>query len=203
MAHHSHPGPIGSPDDLYKTPLPWDIGRPQAAFLAFAQEGAVGGQVLDVGCGTGEHVLMCAGLGLEATGVDLASRALQVAEAKAAERHLRARFLRHDALHLIELRESFDTVLDCGLFHILSDEQRPLFVDSLRSVTGSGGRYLLLCMSDEEPGYSGGRMRHVTRNEITAAFAKEWTINSIEAATIETRTDPAGLRAWLASLTRR
>jgi SAM-dependent methyltransferase len=58
---------------------PWDIGRPQPAFLALAEAGAVVGRVLDVGCGTGEHALMAAGLGLEATGVDLATAAIAAA----------------------------------------------------------------------------------------------------------------------------
>jgi hypothetical protein len=38
--------------------------------------------------------------------------------AKARDRGLAARFLRQDARRLGELGESFDTVLDCGLFHI-------------------------------------------------------------------------------------
>src|SRR5919202_5979339 len=81
------------PDDLYTSSPPWDIGRPQPAFVALADRGAIQGRVLDVGCGTGEHVLLCAGLGLDATGVDLASRALRAAEDKARERGLVARFL--------------------------------------------------------------------------------------------------------------
>ncbi len=85
---HPHPGSVEppAPDDLYTSPPPWDIGRPQPAFLALADEGVIQGRVLDVGCGTGEHALMCAGLGLDATGVDLASRALTAAEEKVRER---------------------------------------------------------------------------------------------------------------------
>ena len=44
----------------YATTPPWDIGRPQPAFAALAAEGRLGGRVLDVGCGSGEHVLMAA-----------------------------------------------------------------------------------------------------------------------------------------------
>ncbi|HEY4463481.1 MAG TPA: class I SAM-dependent methyltransferase, partial [Streptosporangiaceae bacterium] len=74
----SHPGAAAPHDlsDLYATSPPWDIGRPQPAFLALAQAGAIRGRVLDAGCGTGEHALMCAGIGLDATGIDLAARAL-------------------------------------------------------------------------------------------------------------------------------
>lgn len=140
------------PEDLYATPPPWDIGRPQPAFLALAQGGALRGRVLDVGCGTGEHTLMVAGLGLDATGVDLATNALRTAREKARERGLEARFLHHDARHLAGLGDSFDVVLDCGLFHIFGEDDRGAFVDSIRSVIPPGGRYFMLCFSDQEPG---------------------------------------------------
>src|SRR6266542_1760332 len=89
-----HPG---GPDDLYRSRPPWDIGRPQGAFRALADACAIQGRLLDVGCGTGEHVLMCAGLGLDSTGVDLATTALRAAEGKARDRGRAARFLMRDA----------------------------------------------------------------------------------------------------------
>jgi 2-polyprenyl-3-methyl-5-hydroxy-6-metoxy-1,4-benzoquinol methylase len=49
---------------------PWDLGRPQPAFLELAKQGALAGRVLDVGCGTGEHALMAAARGFDATGID-------------------------------------------------------------------------------------------------------------------------------------
>ena len=61
---------------MYATTPPWDIGRPQPAFLELAEKGAVMGRVLDVGCGTGEHALMAAGRGLPATGIDSAPSAM-------------------------------------------------------------------------------------------------------------------------------
>lgn len=149
----------GGPDDLYASPPPWDIGRPQPAFLALADAGAIWGRVLDVGCGTGEHVLMCAGLGLDATGVDLAAAALHAADAKARDRGLTARFLRWDARKLADLGESFDTVLDCGLFHGFNDDDRAACIGGLRSVTAPGSRYFMLCFSDQEPGGRGQPMR--------------------------------------------
>src|SRR5437764_1293427 len=76
-----------------------DIGRPQTAFLELARAGELRGRVLDVGCGTGEHALMAAGIGLDATGVDSSPRAIGM-EAKAKERGLPARFLVCDALQL-------------------------------------------------------------------------------------------------------
>src|SRR5919197_5557296 len=99
------PGPPASPgaegfDALYAGAPPWDIGRPQPAFLELADAGALQGRVLDVGCGTGEHALMAAARGLDATGIDAAPSAIAIAQAKARERGLSARFLVWDALDL-------------------------------------------------------------------------------------------------------
>lgn len=190
-----------TPEDLYVTPPPWDIGRPQPALLALAEAGGIKGRVLDAGCGTGEHVLMCAGLGLDAVGIDLASRALHAAQEKARERGCTARFLRQDALRLADLQETFDTVLDCGLFHVFDGAARAAYVEGLRAVIRPDGRYFMLCFSDRQSG-EWGRVHKVARDEIGASFAEGWRIDSVEPSTIDITTDPDGIRAWLVALTR-
>lgn len=192
----------GGPDDLYRTPPPWDIGRPQGVFRALADAGAIRGRVLDSGCGTGEHVLMCAGLGLDATGIDLAAAALRRAEEKARERGRTARFLRHDARRVAELGESFDTVLDCGLFHSFDAGERAAYVNGLRAVLTPGGRCFLLCFSDRQPAGDWPWVHRVTRADIAGTYADGWHVDSIEPATIEITTDPDGIRAWSVALRR-
>ena len=61
---------------------PWDIGRPQRAFVE-ASEG-VGGRVLDSGCGTGDLAIWLAERGRTVTGVDFLEPPLEVARRKAA-----------------------------------------------------------------------------------------------------------------------
>jgi SAM-dependent methyltransferase len=191
-----------TPDDLYTSPPPWDIGRPQPALRTLANAGAIRGRVLDTGCGTGEHTLMCAGLRLDATGVDLASTALRTAEEKARDRGLTARFLHHDALRLADLDETFDSVLDCGLFHGVPLDHRATYVDSLRSVLQPGGRYFMLGFSDKQSNDGWPRVHRLSRDDISTAFTDGWQVDSIESDTIEITTDPGGIRAWLATFTR-
>ncbi|MEA3018509.1 MAG: hypothetical protein QOI47_33, partial [Actinomycetota bacterium] len=119
---------------MYGATPPWDIGRPQPVFVRLADAGRIRGRVLDAGCGTGEHVLMLVGRGIDATGIDAAPTAIASARNKAAERGLSARFLVGDALRLSELAEQFDSVLDSGLFHVFDDERRADYVRSLASV---------------------------------------------------------------------
>ncbi|MFF3405019.1 class I SAM-dependent methyltransferase [Streptomyces sp. NPDC002742] len=196
------PNPWQRLDDLYAVRPPWEIGHPQPVFLDLARSGAIRGRVLDVGCGTGEHVLMCADLGLEATGVDLAATALAAARDKAQRRGAAVRFLHHDARRLTELGEQFDTVLDSGLFHLLDPEDRAAFTDGLRDVLRPGGRYFMLCFSDRQPRTGATGPHRLTRDDVTAAFADSLRIDSIEPATIEITLDPAGIRAWRVAMTR-
>ena len=178
---------------------PWDIGRPQPAFEHLATAGQLVGRVLDVGCGTGEHALMAASLGHEAVGVDLSTRAIELAKTKSAERGVEARFVVADALRLADLGDQFDTVLDCGLFHVLDDGERERYVDSLAGVVSRDGRCHLLCFSDREPGDWGPR--RVTEGEIRLAFAAGWSIESIEPAVIDLTWNPTGAMAWQVAVT--
>jgi SAM-dependent methyltransferase len=187
-------------DALYTGTPPWDIGRPQPAFQALAEAGALRGRVLDVGCGTGEHALLAAQLRLEATGVDVAAAAIDAARAKAAERGLAARFVVGNALELPALGERYDTVLDSGLFHVLDDHDRPAYVASLAAVTRPGGRCYVLCFSDRQPGVFGPR--RVTQDELRASFAVGWRVETIQEATIDTVGVPGAVQAWLATITR-
>ena len=189
------PGPPHDFDAMYVegTP-PWDIGRPQPAFERVASAGELAGRVLDAGCGTGEHALLAAAHGCDALGVDLSTRAVELATAKAAARGLAARFVVADTLRLEDLGERFDIVFDCGFFHVLDDGEREAYVTSLAHVLPSGARCHLLCFSDRQPGDWGPR--RVTRDELEASFAAGWAIESIEAAVIELTWIAEGAQAW-------
>lgn len=202
--HHGPHGPdTGKPDweQIYAGRPRWDIGRPQPAFLALVQSGAITGRVLDVGCGTGEHVLMCAAAGLDATGVDIAAAAISAAEDKARDRGLTARFLHSDVRRLAELGESFDTVLDSGLLvHVIDDERdRTAYLHGLQAILPPGGRYFVLCFRDPQPG---SRARHLMRDDITACFADGWRPDPIQPTVLDSLTDPDGIPAWLVAFTR-
>lgn len=169
-------------------------------FLGLAEAGLLRGTVLDAGCGTGEHVLLAAKLGFQATGVDAAPTAIAAAERKAEERGLGARFLVWDALRLDELGEHFDTVLDSGLFHVFDDESRAKYVEALGAVVEPGGRFFLCCFSDRQPGDWGPR--RVSEGDIRHSFGHGWEVESIQGARFVTNLDPPFAEAWLATITR-
>ena len=163
-------------EGLYSGKAPWDIGRPQARFVTIA--GQVTGPVLDAGCGTGEHALFFAARGHRVTGIDFVDEAIRRARRKAAERGLSVEFLVKDATALGDWDARFASVIDCGLFHVFSDDDRRRYVQGLAQVVEPGGQVFLMCFSDEEPGTEGPR--RVSRQELSYAFADGWRVESVE-----------------------
>ncbi len=185
-------------ESAYKGRPPWDIGRPQKAFVELVRAGEITGSVLDIGCGTGEHALFFAEEGHEVWGIDASPRAIQKAGEKAAERGLRVNFLVMNALALDTLGRTFDTATDSGLFHTLSDEDRPVFVKNLAAALVPGGKYFMLCFSDLEP--AGYGPRRISKRDIEESFGDGWTIDYIRPATFESRTRVEGPKAWLSGI---
>lgn len=184
-------------------PAPWDIGRPQPAFVRLAEKGLLLGRLLDSGCGTGEQTLLAAAHGADAMGVDMSPRAIERARGKAAERGLVARFEVADILRLPDLGLTFDTIIDSGVFHVFDDEDRARYVASLASVLRAGGHCYLICFSDRQPGTFGPR--RVGQDELRAAFSDGWKVESIEADAFEVNQAGIGIpfaQAWLAVIQR-
>ncbi len=187
-------------NSAYEGSPPWDIGRPQPNFVMLADAGKLHGRVLDVGCGTGEQVLLAASRGADAMGVDVAELAIQRARAKATQRGISAVFEVGDALHLDRLSRQFDVITDSGVFHVFDDEERPVYVNSLRSALRPGGMYYMMCFSERQPGDWGPR--RVSEAEIRAAFVDGWSIKSIEPAAFAVNIDDDGAQAWFATIER-
>jgi len=186
-------------DAAYQGTPPWDIGRPQPAFVRLEERGEIVGRVLDLGCGTGENALYFARVGHEAWGFDSAPTAIRLAREKSARRGLPVRFEVADALELDRRPERFETITDCGLFHTFDDEERPRYAASLRAALGSPGRVHVLCFSDREPAEWGGP-RRVTQDEIRATFGEGWRVRSIRAERFATRFEEIRGEAWLATV---
>jgi SAM-dependent methyltransferase len=178
---------------------PWDIGKVQPALADAADE--IKGSILDAGCGTGDNAVFFAERGHQVTGIDFLDEAIIRARQKAVARGVAVDFLVMDALALQSVPRLFDVVIDSGLFHVFSDEDRRKYLAGVASVLKPGGRLYLLCFSDEEPGTHGPR--RITQAEIEDAFANGWRIERIERSRFEARSDlqditfsEGGPKAW-------
>jgi hypothetical protein len=98
-------------------------------------------------------------------------------------------------------------VLDAGLFHVFSDDDRRRYVHRLAQVLEPGRRLFLMCFSDEEPGIEGPR--RVSRQELYDAFADGWEVESIQPVWVEVNPEftavkfsEGGPKAWFAVVRR-
>ncbi len=167
--------------DYYAARPPWDIGRPQDAFVAAAD--LIGPRVLDAGCGTGDLAIWLGARGHAVTGIDFLPGPIEVARAKAEAAGVGVNFLVMDALAIGEIPERFDAVTDCGLFHSFDDAGRSAYVAALAKLLEPGARVFILCFSPAEPGEHGPR--RVSDEELRAAFSSGWVVEAIEPARFE------------------
>lgn len=194
-------------DDAYKTgTAPWVIGQPQPAIVELEKSGVLGGKILDVGCGAGEHTILLTRLGYDVLGIDFAPSAVEQARQNAAAKGVDARFEVADAMSLGS-DPTYDAILDSALFHIFDDADRPRYVHSLRQACRPGGLVHVLALSDQ--GHQFGP--EVSESDIRTAFGDGWVLEALDTTTyrgvigeshVETFNRPVGslvdLPAWLA-----
>lgn len=137
---------------------PWDIGEAQPVIRHLVALGAVTGDVLDPGCGTGHHSVLYARHGCSVVGVDLAPTAITRAKRNARKAGVPVHFEVADATRL-DYRHRFDTVVDAKLFDNLEDAaDRRRYAVALRRATRPGGRLFMFAFG---PGDVNGVHNHL------------------------------------------
>jgi 2-polyprenyl-3-methyl-5-hydroxy-6-metoxy-1,4-benzoquinol methylase len=191
--------------DAYAGEAPWDIGRIQFSFARIASK--IESPVLDAGCGTGDMAIELAAAGHSVIAFDYLKEPIRRARLKAKEREVAVDFRVADATHLADWPERFNTVLDSGLFHCFTDNDRRQYVAGLAQVLNVGGHLFLMCFNNDEPGEFGPR--RITREDLHAAFANGWEIESIETARFETNPkftgatfSEGGPKSWFVTIRR-
>jgi 2-polyprenyl-3-methyl-5-hydroxy-6-metoxy-1,4-benzoquinol methylase len=159
----------------YAGNAPWDTGRPQPPFLTIADQ--VKSPVLDAGCGTGSTSVFFAARGQEVTGIDFVDEAINRARAKAGERKLNVEFMVKDAMTLGAWDRRFATVIDSGLFHVYSGEERKKYAAGLANVIKPDGHLFLYAFSDEEPAAPGGG---ISVQDLHNSFSEGWEVESVQ-----------------------
>ena len=186
--------------EAYKGRPPWDVGYPQPVFESLIKDGEIEpGKALDIGCGRGDNAIMLAMNGCDVTGIDLVEDAISDAKAKAIKRHVEVNFVVGNVLNMDQLlmETEFDIVIDSGLFHTMTDEERPVFAQQIHRVLKPGGKYFMLCFSDKEP--EGYGPRRISKDEIKRTFMPLFNIVYIKDSTFYSRVEPSSIKAYLVS----
>lgn len=157
---------------------PWD-GHALSPVLGELIDGPAAipaGIALDVGCGTGDASIYLARHGWQVTGVDVATKALEKAYAKAAVEHVRVNFMQADATRLSSLGmdKSFGLIVDSGCMHGMSDDARDEYVRELSAVAAQQARLLIFAFT---PAGQFG-VRGIDHAEIERRFTPQWILLS-------------------------
>lgn len=133
-------------------PLPWDIGTPSPDLVNYFEglrEPPV--QVLEIGCGTGTNALWMAEKGSKVLATDISPTAIEKARKKQEESGVGVDFRVSNILEEAPLEDSsVDFVFDRGVYHTMSLDSRPMFINAVANILRSGGHWLCLAGSADE-----------------------------------------------------
>lgn len=179
---------------------PWEIGIPQPAIQALAEAEKIIGDVLDLGCGSGENALLLNARGHMVWGIDISPSAIAEARKKETSDPDNLTFVVGDALKIEVLGEGFHTIIDSGFFHYLSDPEREAYLEGLHHVMFPNSRLFLLCCSDQSKIDWGPRP--IRRSELRHLFtaARGFKVEAIQPSHYQLNDHAHDLKAWLAEI---
>ena len=125
------------------------------------------GNFLDLGTGPGTQALQLSKYDFKVTGTDISKSAIEKTQKLSNE----INFLVDDILDSKLADDTFDFILDRGIFHIFDESQRPLYVKQITRILNDNGILFLKCMSIEEKKLPDNDMPHkLSKQEIMDSF---------------------------------
>jgi len=120
---------------------PWDSGITPPELIEFIQTHVSrAGRAIDLGCGTGTNIITLAKSGWQVTGIDFASRAIQIAKRKLKQQNIKAQLLVGDVTNF-KVDSQFDLAFDLGCFHSL--ENKAEYLTQLDKILAPNGFWLM------------------------------------------------------------
>src|SRR5262249_41360166 len=134
------------------------------------------GTALDVGCGTGDSSIYLAQHGWKVTGVDFVPKALDKARAKAGAAGVAVDFVPAAVTHLgpAGIAGGFQSIVDNGCLHGMSDGDRDLYVQEITGAAAPGARLLIVGAPPGGP----VRFLGLDQAEVERRFTPAWTLLS-------------------------
>jgi SAM-dependent methyltransferase len=150
---------------------PWDSGISPPELLDFLGDHAPG-RAIDLGCGTGTNVITLAQHGWQVTGIDFASRAIQIARRKIQRANIRAEVRVGDVTKLRDVLGPFDLGLDMGCFHGVED--KVAYLNGLARLLATGGHWLMYGRLKDAPSIRLDTARLDPSPRLSTALAQRW-----------------------------
>ncbi|MGC7101069.1 class I SAM-dependent methyltransferase [Amycolatopsis lurida] len=122
--------------------------RPDRGLVAYVEgpPPPVPGRALDLGCAIGRNTIYLASRGWEATGVEIATRDLDIAQRKAGEAGVALRFVPGDVTRLEELDigDGYELLFDGGCLHMIPTHRRDAYAAGVTRVAAPGAVLILV-----------------------------------------------------------
>lgn len=128
------------------------------------------GTFLDLGTGPGTQAIELAKKGFDVTGTDVSKDAIE----RASKLSDKVQFIRDDILHS-KINRQFNYIFDRGCFHVMNEEKRPKYVETVRRLLKTDGMLFLKCFSDKEPDNGRGPYRF-SKDMIRQTFGGHFNI---------------------------
>jgi cyclopropane fatty-acyl-phospholipid synthase-like methyltransferase len=138
-------------ENIYKTSgAGWTKSEPPAELVELVEnEKLAPCKAIDIGCGEGFYSIYMASQGFDVLGIDLSERAIEYAKGNAERIKHRIRFMAIDVSSLLELKETFDFILEWSVLHHIMPPQRQNYIKDVSKILNKGGKYLSVCFSDK------------------------------------------------------
>jgi 2-polyprenyl-3-methyl-5-hydroxy-6-metoxy-1,4-benzoquinol methylase len=175
---------------------PWDTGRPDIHLMnLFSGWPKLKSKVLEVGCGTGTNSVWLAEQGLHVTGMDISSRAIELAKKRAAAKGVECRFIADDFLTCQLEGRQFSLLVDRACFHVMGDDERwSLYVSQAAACLEPGG--LWFCMAgNSDQIIDGEGPPRLSATQICATAEPAFEILRLETCQFDSNL-PVAMRFW-------
>ena len=187
---------------------PWDVGRPQPAVIEAIERGwFASGPVLDAGCGTGVNLVpILQSTEHDVVAIDCVPAAVDLARERVSECECSHRA----TFGVCDLRDfspanspvegiepgRFGSILDSGVLHVFSDQDRSVYLEGLAQAAGAGASLVVLVFSEREHRPRGPR--RMSESELRSLLpAAGWNIDDILPHHYQSHPHPGGAEAWL------
>jgi len=177
--------------------LPWNINRPDFNLINAVNEFDIKHcKALDLGCGTGDNVFWAAKNGFDATGIDIAETAIEMAVAKAEKHKITAQFFVRDLFNEVIPGVPFGFVFDRGCFHTFDKKsERKLYAEKVHGLLLKNGIWVTLMGSVDDGRLDIGPPKR-TAVDITTAVEPYFEILSVKQSRFDSN-DEIPSKIWV------
>lgn len=140
-------------EGVYNESVPWEVGQIQPELLKIFKAFPPSGNVLDIGCGSGDTAIDIARLGYNVVGIDFVDAAIENAKVKLMEinknESLNITYICGNGLQPSKLGVDFGAIVDSGFMHLFNDDELYPYIEEIRTTLAPNGRVYLIEFSYE------------------------------------------------------